>query len=135
VGIDVYLRYQGMTEAEKKRQYTGFSVQHGHVGYLREAYHGGPYATKALVPETWHESAQDERTLDERNKLGIYPLLDQDGTFLGLHFPAALLRQRLPAAIDAAVRRQVEIYDMDPTEAALSPRVLSLRSFVELAEQ
>jgi hypothetical protein len=31
----------------------GFSVEHGHLGYLREAYHGEPYATRVLVPESF----------------------------------------------------------------------------------
>jgi len=42
-------RWNGQTKAEIEAQYTGFSVVHGHVGYLREAYHGAPYATEYLV--------------------------------------------------------------------------------------
>lgn len=42
-----------MTEHERRAQQTGFSVVHGHVGYLREAYHGEPYATRVLVPEAF----------------------------------------------------------------------------------
>ncbi len=39
VGIDIYLRWRGMTEEERAAQQTGDSVVQGHVGYLREAYH------------------------------------------------------------------------------------------------
>lgn len=59
MGIDIYLRWDGMTEEEEQQQCTGFSVVSGDVGYLREAYHGGPYATKILVREAF-ESANCE---------------------------------------------------------------------------
>ena len=51
MGIDVYIKWDHQSEEEREAQYTGFSNVHGHVGYLREAYHGGPYATQVLVPE------------------------------------------------------------------------------------
>lgn len=35
MGVDVYLKWKGMTEEEKKRQYTGFSIDAGRFGYLR----------------------------------------------------------------------------------------------------
>lgn len=53
MGIDIYLSWKGMTKKEKQAQVCGFSVVHGHAGYLREAYHGGPYATKILVREAF----------------------------------------------------------------------------------
>lgn len=53
MGIDVYLKWDGMTEKEKQDQVTGFDTTMGRVGYLREAYHGGPYATKMLVREAF----------------------------------------------------------------------------------
>ena len=46
MGIDIYARWNGQSSAEQQAQYTGFSIEHGHVGYLREAYHGAPYATR-----------------------------------------------------------------------------------------
>lgn len=55
MGIDIYAEWDGMTEAEHDAQLTGFSVEHGHVGYLREAYHGEPYTTKVLVPGAFEE--------------------------------------------------------------------------------
>ena len=42
-----------MEEEEKSAQATGFSTTSGDVGYLREAYHGGPYATRILVREAF----------------------------------------------------------------------------------
>jgi hypothetical protein len=33
MGIDIYARWNGMTEPERAAQITGFSVEHGHVGY------------------------------------------------------------------------------------------------------
>ena len=53
MGIDIYAQWDGMTAQEEAAQVTGFSIEHGHVGYLREAYHGEPYATKVLVPEAF----------------------------------------------------------------------------------
>jgi hypothetical protein len=53
MGIDIYLEWDGMDEQEKASQATGFSIMAGDVGYLREAYHGGPYATRILVREAF----------------------------------------------------------------------------------
>ena len=48
MGIDVYLEWPGQEEENKIKdnQLNWCSTTQGHVGYLREAYHGGPYATK-----------------------------------------------------------------------------------------
>jgi hypothetical protein len=53
MGIDIYLEWDGMEKEEKSAQATGFSITSGDVGYLREAYHGGPYATRILVREAF----------------------------------------------------------------------------------
>lgn len=53
MGIDLYAKWDGVTEAEAEAQITGFSVTAGSVGYLREAYHGGPYVTAWLAPEAF----------------------------------------------------------------------------------
>src|SRR5436190_22708981 len=52
-GIDIYAHWSGKTAAEERAQINGLSVAHGHVGYLREAYDGEPYATRELVPEAF----------------------------------------------------------------------------------
>jgi len=55
MGIDIYAEWRGMTEEESNAQITGFDAAAGHVGYLREAYHGEPYATRVLVPEAFEQ--------------------------------------------------------------------------------
>ncbi len=108
MGIDIYAEWDGMTEAEDKARITGFSIEHGHVGYLREAYHGEPYATKVLVPEAFQE--------------------------LRVHIHAATLRDRLPATLIVAEARERDIYGV--TDRAEIDRVLkSYRDFVELCER
>ena len=102
MGIDIYAKWDGMTEAEENAQVIGFS---GQVGYLREAYHGEPYATKVLVPEAFEESR------------------------VPIH--AATLRDRLPATLIVAEQREREIYgvtDEDEIELVLK----SYSDFVEL---
>lgn len=54
MGIDIYLKWDGMTEEDKAKQIDiGFSTTAGEVGYLREAYHGGPYATQIFFREAF----------------------------------------------------------------------------------
>ena len=38
MGADIYLKWEGMTEKDKAKQITGFSVVSGKYGYLRGAY-------------------------------------------------------------------------------------------------
>jgi len=105
MGIDIYAEWNGITEAEQEAQITGFSIEQGHVGYLREAYHGEPYATKVLVPEAF--------------ETGRAPI------------SAAVLDARLPATLEAAERREREVYE--ETDAEAIERVLkSYRDFVAL---
>ena len=90
MGISIHAAWPGQTKAERRAQITGFSIAHGHVGYLREAYHGAPYATRALVPEAF-----------EANEYGAA-------------IDAATLRKRLPAVLRIARKRQVTIYKVQP---------------------
>ena len=111
MGIDVYLQWQEMTEEDRKAQYLGFEVsaRAGSVGYLREAYHGGPYSTEVLVPEGFEDDSED-----------------------GVPIPVETLRERLPAAIQAAHERGRTVYknpEGDPTME------LALRAFLETAER
>lgn len=64
MGIDVYLHWDGMTKEEYEKQLKGFDVRLGHLGYLREAYHGGPYITKMLFPEFWEN---EDTTISAEN--------------------------------------------------------------------
>jgi hypothetical protein len=105
MGIEIYAHWDRMSMAEKAAQITGFSVEHGHVGYLREAYHGEPYATKVLVPEAF--------------------------TYGRTRIDAATLQKRLPVALHAAEKRERELYGA--TDAKEIERVLkSYRDFVAL---
>ena len=86
MGIDIYARWRNQTPAEADDQITGFSITAGHAGYLREAYHGGPYVTKFLVREAFESDGHEAPV------------------------PAALLRERLPAAVLLALYRERKVY-------------------------
>src|SRR5262249_3220894 len=104
MGIDIYVRWNGQTREEQEAQYTGFSVVDGHVGYLREAYHGEPYATRYLVAEAF-----------AAGKASI---------------PATILRERLPHTLKLAREREQNIYhETDEYEI-----FLVLQSFVAFLE-
>ena len=116
MGIDVYAHWRGQTKEEKEAQYTGFSIAHGHLGYLREAYHGEPYATRALVPEAFNETLQS-----------AYPE--------GVPVRAEALRNRLPAALEVAVERERDIYGHDRDDGDTQTILKSFRDFVSLCEE
>jgi hypothetical protein len=112
MGIDIYMRWDGITEQEKQSQLTGFSVTSGHLGYLREAYHGGPYATKKLVPEAFEaEDAGYEAQIS-----------------------AELMRARLPEVIETCLHREQHVYGKTNVTKD-SPIALAFVQFVELAEK
>lgn len=106
MGIDIYAKWDRMSPKETAAQLEAWaSAEQGHVGYLREAYHGEPYATKILVPEAFEEG-----------RVQIY---------------AATLADRLPAVLVVAVAREREVYGV--TDTVEIERVLqSYRDFVEL---
>jgi hypothetical protein len=109
--IEVCAQWDRMSMQEAAAQLGGkFNIEYGisgagNVGYLREPYHGEPYATKILVPEAF-----------ETGRASI---------------SAAALEARLPAVLEAAERREREVYD--ETDAEAIERVLkSYRDFVAL---
>ena len=110
MGIDIYARWRGQSEEEKAAQITGFDVTKGGVGYLREAYHGEPYATHHLLPEAF-ESA--------------------DGS---ARIPAAVLRERLPGTLELAMKREILVYGAESVSHD-DPSVRSFTEFVKLCEQ
>lgn len=112
MGIDIYLRWELITEDELEKQFCGYDISKGGTGYLREAYHGEPYATRELMPEAF----DNLKGLD------------------GAHIPAATLRERLPAVMKAAMRRERTIYKNSNVNED-SPAVRSFIEFVELAER
>lgn len=109
MGIDIYLKWKGMTEEEKQLQYTGFSIRAGKYGYLREAYHGGPYATRILIKEAFEESNDCQAEI-----------------------PASTMRQRLPEVLATVIARSKIVYDEEID--VNDPTVQSFVQFVELAE-
>ena len=111
MGIDIYVKWRGQTKTEEDAQVTGFSVMHGHVGYLREAYHGKPYATKYLVAEAFKSSNGEAK------------------------IPASALRERLPETIRLAKDRQREVYGRKGEIPDSDPEVQSFTDFVELCER
>ena len=106
MGIDIFAKWDGMSQAEEDEQHRAvFRADLGRLGYLREAYHGEPYATKVLVPEAFEEL-----------RVPIY---------------AARLEDRLPATLVVAEQRERAIYGL--TDQAEIDRVLnSYRDFVAL---
>lgn len=105
MGIDIYMRWDGQTDEEKSRQFKGFDITIGNAGYLREAYHGKPYATRVLVPEAFEKETE---------------------------IPVSLLKKRLPETIEVAIERNEKIYKKKTDEN--SPEVKAFKDFVSLAE-
>jgi len=100
MGIDVYMKWKQQSDAQRKAQFTGFSITAGEVGYLREAYHGGPYAIAYLITEDWDKQPKG-----------------------GFKIPATKLRERLPSTVLAALYRQHVVYG----ERLDDPSVLNLK--------
>lgn len=120
MGIDIYMRWKGQEEEEHKAQITtGYSVESGDVGYLREAYHGGPFVTRFLVSEAFaiRDIPSDEDCMDD----GYVPI------------PAKVLRERLNEAVKMAVKRQKLVYKVKATKK--SAEVKAFIDFVKLAER
>jgi hypothetical protein len=108
MGIDIYTRWKGQTADEVHAQFTGFSVVHGHVGYLREAYHGAPYATKYLLREAFERPDRCQ-------------------------IPASVLRTRLPRTLALVEERERSVYG-ETDAAAIAGVKQSYVNFVELCE-
>lgn len=108
MGIDIYAKWKGQTKKEEKAQFTGFDTTKGNVGYLREAYHGDPYATRYLVAEAFENGDVKIR--------------------------ADVLRSRLPKTLELVAERQEKVY---PTEKGKWTKAVqkSFTDFVELCEK
>lgn len=109
MGIDVYLSWAGQTEAEHGAQLTGWSVTAGNVGYLREAYRGGPYVTPVLCREA-AESDEGEAAIS-----------------------AVTLRARLPTAVMLALVRYQLIYGNGTDQPGRMGSVAELPMFLKCA--
>lgn len=109
MGIDIYAEWCGQTEAERDAQCTGFSVVSGHAGYLREAYHGGPYVTRYLLTEAFDAPECEAR------------------------IPAEMLRARLPTAVLMHLYREQKLYGggKDPSRIEFADLGRVLRNVAE----
>ncbi len=125
MGIDILLSWDAMRDTERKAQLTGFRVDAGDVGYLREAYHGGPYATQLLVPEAFHTqqlgvTAARDAGFDVDERAAVY-------------IAGATLRGRLEAVCGVVIRRAAKVYGDALTLD--SPEVRAFVDFVSLVER
>ena len=110
MGIDIYARWEGqLPEDVGKQLKVWLSGTDGAVGYLREAYHGEPYATRHLVPEAFDNPH-------------------------GVTIPAKVLRERLPEALRLTEVRERTIYGAK-SKQDVEPTLQSFRAFVELCER
>ena len=109
MGIDIYLKWDGMTNEDVAAQCTGFDVTSGHVGYLREAYHGDPYATQYLVKEAF-DSKDGEATI-----------------------PAKTLKRRLEKTLKLVAEREKKLYQSKKKQITAVQK--SFKDFVKLAEK
>lgn len=78
-----------MTEVETNAQYTGFSIKAGNVGYLREAYHGDPYATRYLCAEAFLNEVPED----------------------GVVIESSILQARLPRTLELVRERMSKVYE------------------------
>ncbi len=109
MGIDIYAIWRGQNSGEELLQTEAWlSATEGGIGYLREAYHGAPYATRHLCAEAF----------DARD---------------GAHIPASVLRERLPATLDLVEERECELYQANAEQ--IEEVKQSFRDFVTLCEE
>ncbi len=110
MGIDIYAQWRDKSERERRAQSEAWlSTRDGDIGYLREAYHGEPYATKYLFAEVF-ESENAEAQI-----------------------PAAQLRWKLDNALKLVEERARKIYSATDEEVEAEKK--SFRDFVALCER
>lgn len=108
MGIDIYVRWKGQTKSERERLMAlWLTTGAGKAGYLREAYHGEPYATRFLCPEAFEEG--------------------------GARIEAATLQERLPHTLALVEERSRKLYD--DSESEIEETKQSFRDFVALCEE
>ncbi|MDP9237931.1 MAG: hypothetical protein M3P30_11150 [Chloroflexota bacterium] len=102
----------------------------GANGYLREAYHGGPYATVVLVPEAFGDPLRAAQAFGMARVESAAVGTDADGYAL---IPAGVLRSRLAATLLTVADRYRTVYDEECGEG--HPALREFVEFVELAER
>lgn len=108
MGIDIYAHWKGQSEEERDQQTSAWlSTEAGAHGYLREAYHGEPYATMFLCAEAFSPE--------------------------GARIPSAVLRERLPHTLALVEERCHTIYESSETEIENVKQ--GFRDFVSLCER
>jgi hypothetical protein len=153
MGIDIYLEWDGQTEEDTRKMATGFSTTSGDVGYLREAYHGGPYATQILLREAFESencraqipaAALRERlthvTEPARGKTAghdvaaaVFELFKSEGMAeIGAGIKSALTE---PQTVEEAIYERCKNLYPDDGEKYADQVVQSFRDFVSLAER
>lgn len=158
MGIDVYLQWKGQTEKEKQAQFTGFSIDAGNTGYLREAYHGGPYATHILVREAFEsEDCQAQipaAVMRERLTSVTEPARGCDGGSKAAELVYEVMRAARgdavqcagasqpfathrtdPQTVEECIRARCALIYRDMPFEEVEKYVQSFRDFVALAEQ
>ncbi|WP_144061182.1 hypothetical protein [Hyphomicrobium denitrificans] len=113
-----------MTKAEESAQCTGFDATAGNVGYLREAYHGGPYVTKYLVAEAFDggSAAIAAATLRERLPTAVLMhLYREHRLYGGGKDPGRIDLDELPNALQAVFTQEVGDETHEDFAAALKP--------------
>jgi hypothetical protein len=149
MGIDVYLRWPGQTPEELDAQEETWPIEAGYLGYLRESYTGGPYATKILAREAFESPTYSAEipsaVLRERLTSVTEPargfslaagdwvvrqiievLLEQGGADVEEPRPARTDPQSVEEAIRARHAEEPEV---------IEPKLRAYRDFVALAER
>jgi len=152
MGIDIYLKWDGMTKEDQQNQHTGFNTTSGHVGYLREAYHGGPYATKILCREAFEadecEAQIPAEVLRERLTQVTEPVIGANGGHLVSAMFSELMKSAgmsvegqvmsdvtRPMTVEEAIRERYSRLYPDSDKEGVERVVQSFRDFVTLAER
>jgi hypothetical protein len=135
MGIDIYMRPNRLDSdggVGYSDEASGFDTTAGQHGYLREAYHGGPYVTEVLVPEAfawvgWIYETCPVPVEDWPEELELV-------LAAGAPIRAATLRERLLPAEVAFWERIKNVYPNTDGDLAVE-QWQAFVDFVELAER
>lgn len=154
MGIDIYLEWDGKGEEDEQKQAeAALTMTAGNVGYLREAYHGGPYATKILVREAFESDDNTARIPAAVMRERLTGLTEPAYCASGGHETAAKIVDMFreaglmaenqvvlsgltqPMSVEEAVRTRMHTVYADMDESMVEEVVQSFREFVALAER